>query len=113
MATCCNESAQETLDFRRVAKRIPRCGEPRFFAYEDADAALFDHAEGVFVGTIVSDVNRENVPAFQARRFQQPDQRSAFVPINIRLKFVNFFAGHFTQFAMSPSHFAHRLSYSW
>jgi hypothetical protein len=71
------------------------------FADENADPALLERAEGVFVGAIIADVDRQRAPALKTQGFQQPEHGFAFIPINIRQQFVNFFSVHPAQLAVS------------
>ena len=54
------ECTQETLNLPGVPQRIARRRALRLFADKNSDAALFKNAEGVFVGAIVSNINRAN-----------------------------------------------------
>src|SRR5438874_5658970 len=66
------ELSQEPLHFGGILKRINRCSGLRLLADENPNTAFLQRTESVVVGSIISDVNRAHVLAFERRRFQQP-----------------------------------------
>ena len=76
------ELSQEPLHFGGILKRINRCSGLRLLAHENPNTAFLQRTESVFVGAIITDVNRADVLAFQRQRLQQPHNGFTFVPLD-------------------------------
>src|SRR5437762_13670315 len=69
-----------------------RSRRPRLLTHNDAQTALFNRTKRIFVREIIANVNGEDFPWLRANHLQQPEQGFAFVPVDVRLEFVNLFA---------------------
>jgi len=71
-----------------MQEQVAWCRCARLGRDQDADAArgpLAQHAEGVLVGAVIADVDRQHVrlAAAQAQRAQQVHERAALVPVHL------------------------------
>ena len=66
---------------------------------------MFNHTKRIFVREIIANVNGEDFPWLRANHLQQPEQGFAFVPVDVRLEFVNLFADEQAQLGMLRGHF--------
>ena len=110
-AYLCRQTAdqftQKAFDFLGIFEPVARCSYLWLFADKNTDPALFEYVEGVFVGAIIADEDRERHSTLLFQRFQQPENCFAFVPIDIGQQFVNFLAVDPAKLAMPCRHCIH------
>src|SRR4030095_2377047 len=85
---------QEALDFRWVLECVTGGGRTRLLIHNDPNAASLKHAKRIFISKSIADVNGKNLPRLWVHRFQEPEQGFALIPIDIRLKLVDFLASY-------------------
>jgi hypothetical protein len=100
-----HEPAQEALDFLGRPQAERGGGAPHAelgiagVSHEDADTARGERCEGVLVGHVVAQVERDHVVAVEPEHAQQGEHRLALVPVDPGLELVDQLAGGDLQLA--------------